>query len=120
MYTARNAETETIYPDKVEGLPFQGRVSLKAMLSGENMVMIEMRYPKGASSPEHAHDHESVCYVVSGRVRGVIEGAESILAAGDVCLHPKGVTHSVEALEDSMIVEIKSPAVPLENFLGPR
>lgn len=119
MYTAKNAETDTIYPDKVEGLPFSGRVSLKAMLSGGQMVMIEMRYPRGASSPEHSHDHESVCYVVSGRVRGVIDGAESILEAGDACLHPKGVPHSVEALEDALIVEIKSPAVPLENFLGP-
>ena len=118
MYTAKNADTETIYPDRVEGLPFRGRVSLKAMQSGDNMVMIEMRYPEGASSPEHAHDHESVCYVVSGRVRGVIDGAESVLEAGDACLHPRGVPHSVEALEDSMIVEIKSPAVPLENFLG--
>ena len=118
MHTAKNAETETIYPDKVEGLPFRGRVSLKAMLSGERMVMIEMRYPKGAASPEHAHDHESVCYVVSGRVRGVIDGAESVLETGDACVHPAGVPHSVEALEDAMIVEIKSPAVPLANFLG--
>ena len=118
MHTAKNAEIQTIHPTKVEGLPFRGNVSLKAMLSGERMVMIEMRYPRGAASPEHAHDHESVCYVVSGRIRGVIDGAESVLEAGDACVHPVGVPHSVEALEDSLIVEIKSPARPLENFVG--
>lgn len=119
MHTARNSEIDSIAATTVQGKPFRGSVTMKALMSVERMVMLEIRYPKGSGSPEHAHDHESLCYVVSGRVRGVIDGAESILTAGDACTHPVGVPHSVDALEDSVILEIKSPAVPLENFLGP-
>ena len=118
MYTARNSDIETIAATTVQGKPFRGNVTMKALISVDRMVMLEIRYPKGSGSPEHAHDHESVCYVVSGRVRGTIEDDESVLEAGDACTHPVGVRHSVEALEDSVILEIKSPAVPLENFLG--
>jgi hypothetical protein len=32
------------------------------------------------------------------------------MGPGDVCRHPKNVLHGLEAIEDSVIVEIKSPA----------
>jgi quercetin dioxygenase-like cupin family protein len=48
----------------------------------------------------------------------VVGKEEYVLGAGDVCLHPQGVSHSVEGVEDSLVVEIKSPTQPLEQFLG--
>jgi quercetin dioxygenase-like cupin family protein len=43
---------------------------------------------------------------------------EYILGPGDVCRHPKGVPHGVEAVEASVVVEIKSPAPDITTFLG--
>jgi quercetin dioxygenase-like cupin family protein len=37
---------------------------------------------------------------------------------GDVCRHPKGVLHGVEALEDSVIVECKSPPPDIAAFMA--
>ena len=119
MLISNNNRVETLKLTTVEGLPFTGNVSMKVMMAGENMNMLEISYPAGSSSPTHAHQHESVCYVISGRIKGTIEGESVILGPGDACRHPEGVEHSVEAIEDALILEIKSPTQPLEQFIGP-
>ena len=119
MLISNNDKIESIKLTTVEGLPFVGNVTMKVMMAGENMNMLEIRYPAGSSSATHAHQHESVCYVISGKIKGTIEGESVILGPGDACRHPEGVQHSVEAIEDAVILEIKSPAQPLDQFIGP-
>jgi quercetin dioxygenase-like cupin family protein len=68
-----------------------------------------IHYPAGVASPTHAHDHDSIVYVLSGRLRGAVDGVEAVLEPGDSVLHPRDVPHHVEALTDSMWVEFKSP-----------
>ena len=118
MIVARNVDVEHRPMKTVEGLPFQGEVRMKPLIQGDQMVMLEIHYPLGASSPLHRHQHESLCYVVKGRVKVVVGKETYTLGAGDACRHPKGVPHSIESVEDATIVEIKSPAQPLEQFLG--
>ena len=86
------------------------RLSVKPLIVGETMLFMEAKRPQGLVDPEHAHsDHESICYLVSGRVRVVIEGESWIAEPGDAWVHPAGVKHYHEALEDSVQIEIKSP-----------
>jgi quercetin dioxygenase-like cupin family protein len=42
------------------------------------------------------------------------------MGPGDVCRHPTGVLHGLEAIEDSVVVEIKSPAPDLGAFMATR
>jgi quercetin dioxygenase-like cupin family protein len=49
---------------------------------------------------EHAHPHEQVGMVVSGRVVFVIGGEEKTLGPGDMYRIPGGVKHKVRALEE--------------------
>ena len=102
----------------IEGLDVEGSVGLKALMSGEHMVLLEIRYEAGSSSPVHSHSHESLCYIVSGTARATVGDEVSVVGPGDVCRHPEGVPHRVEAIEDLVVVEIKSPAPDLGNFLG--
>jgi quercetin dioxygenase-like cupin family protein len=118
MIVARNGDVIGVAIKTVEGVPIQGEVMLKPLMAGEEMVMLELHYPKGAGSPPHSHDHESLCYVVKGTVRAVVEGETHTLRAGDACRHPRGVAHGIEALSDATVIEVKSPAQPLERFLG--
>ena len=118
MLVARNGDVTVLMIKTVEGVPIQGEVTMKPLMAGDEMVMLELRYPKGAGSPLHAHDHESLCYVVKGTVRAVVEGETHTLQAGDACRHPRGVAHGIEALTDATVLEVKSPAQPLERFLG--
>ena len=91
---------------------------MKPLMAGDHMVMMETHIPVGATTPLHAHQHESLVYVVKGRLRFVIGDETHTLGAGDTCRHPVGVLHNMEALEEAAIIEIKSPPLPLEQFLG--
>ncbi|MEU7788431.1 cupin domain-containing protein [Amycolatopsis sp. NPDC049159] len=94
----------------VEGLPItggEGRFRLLETAPGGLAYLIH--YPAGVASPPHAHDHDSIVYVLSGRLRGEVDGVESELEPGDSAVHPRGVVHHVEALTDAMWVEFKSP-----------
>jgi len=68
--------------------------------------------------PLHAHTHEFVVYVVKGKVKSTVGSEEYILGPGDVCRHPKGVLHGIEAIEESVVVEIKAPAPDIASFFA--
>ena len=119
MLVAKNDQVDSINLTTVEGRPFTGNVTMKVMMAGDEMNMLEIHYPAGSSSPLHTHQHESVCYVLRGRLKGTVAGETVELGSGDACRHPEGVEHSVEAIEDTTILEIKSPAQPLDEFIGP-
>ena len=118
MLVAKSASVERRAISTVEGLRVRGQVGLKPMMGGEQMVMLEIHYPPGAGAPPHTHQHETLCYVVKGKVKVVIEGETHILEEGDACRHPQGVLHGIEGMEDATVLEIKSPAQALEQFLG--
>jgi quercetin dioxygenase-like cupin family protein len=53
-------------------------------------------------------------------VKSTVGSEEFIMGPGDVCRHPKGVLHGLEAIEDSVVVEIKSPAPDIGAFFAMR
>ena len=115
---SRNADVIALAVNKMEGLTTNGELKVKPMKAGDEMTLLEIRYASGVGAPPHTHQHESLCYVVSGKVKMTVAGEEFVLGPGDVCLHPQGVLHAVEAVEDSLVVEVKSPVQPIEQFLG--
>ena len=53
---------------------------------------MEIHYAPGVGAPLHAqHTHESVVYVIKGKVKSTVGSEEYILGPGDLCRHPKGV-----------------------------
>ena len=98
--------------DSVEGRPAGGTFSLKELMVSPSIVMIETRLEKGLSSPPHQHpDHESVCYLVEGKMKVTIGGESFTAHPGDAWYNEPGVTHNLEALEDSKAIEVKSPPI---------
>ena len=94
----------------LEGAASAGEVTIKPLVVGDDMLLIELFEAKGVRVPEHTHDdHESIVYLVKGSMRLVIDGREFIARAGDAWLHPRGVPHWSETLEDCVAIEIKSP-----------
>jgi quercetin dioxygenase-like cupin family protein len=59
--------------------------------------------------PRHDHPNEQVANVVSGRLRFVVGDEEVVVAAGESISLPGGVPHEVEALEDSLVLDVFSP-----------
>jgi len=94
----------------LEGQASAGHVDLKPLLVGNDMLMVEIFERAGVRVPEHSHDdHESLVYLVKGRMKLVIGGKAFVAKAGDAWIHPKGVSHWSETLEDCLAIEIKSP-----------
>ena len=54
------------------------------------------------------------------KVKSTVGSEVLIMGPGDVCRHPKGVLHGLEAIEESVVVEIKSPAPDIGAFFATR
>jgi quercetin dioxygenase-like cupin family protein len=121
MSAQPRTDAKAIRVSTLEGKPvYGGELLVKLRQRGEQMIMLEIFYAAGVGTPLHCHDHESVIYLVSGKLKGTIDGKEIIMSPGDVCRHPKGVLHGVEAIEDSVIVECKSPPPDIGAFMASR
>ena len=104
------ARFEAIRMAVLEGHASAGEVQLKPMMVGNDMLLVEIAEKAGVQVPAHSHDdHESVVYLISGRMSLTIGDKTFEAKAGDVWRHPIGVSHSSIALEDCVAIEVKSP-----------
>jgi quercetin dioxygenase-like cupin family protein len=118
MLHTENAQVDTHAIDSIEGRQNTGTFLIKPLMHGDSMMLLEVRVRAGAGSPIHAHSHESLIYVVSGRLETTIDNKTFVLGPGDVCRHPSAVDHRVEALEDTVFIEAKSPPPDLHQIFG--
>lgn len=82
--------------------------TVKVLMATDSVISFEAFRPKGAVDTAHQHpDHHSVVYQKQGRVRMRIGAETFIVKAGDSYIHPMGVVHQHEALEDSVRIETK-------------
>src|SRR4051812_47181633 len=94
----------------IEGARETGEISFKHLLTGENLLVLEVFRKQGMVDPLHNHpDHDSMCYLLRGRARVVIGDSEFVAEQGCAWLHPAGVNHYSEALTDCVQLEVKSP-----------
>ena len=117
MIVSRNADVAAVTVEAIEGKAiYGGALKVKPLIKGDEMTFLEIHYTPGVGAPLHVHSHESLAYVVSGRVQMTVGDEVHVLGPGDVCRHPAGVLHGVEALEASVMVEIKAPAPDIASF----
>lgn len=64
----------------------------------------------GGAVPTHSHMNEQVMNIISGRMKVVVDGAEMVLHGGQTLVLPPHVPHSVVAIEDTVAVDVFSPA----------
>jgi len=88
----------------------QDGVRLKALVYGEKTLLAEFRLEKGKALPRHSHPHEQTGYLVEGRIRLTIGEASFDAEPGDSWNIPSQVEHDVEVLEDTVVIEVFSPA----------
>ena len=78
-----------------------------SLVSGEQIEVGMLRYKAGEGAAEHAHAHEQVIVVLSGRVRMVIGGESYELGPREVAHLPPNVPHSLQAIEDTEVLSTK-------------
>jgi quercetin dioxygenase-like cupin family protein len=84
-------------------------------IMGDQMLFAHVRLEKGCHVNPHHHVSEQIAYIVTGRVKwtlgepGTPEHREQIVEAGSVIHLPSNFPHGVDALEDTLIIDILSP-----------
>ena len=81
----------------------------RQMIHGERMTVSRLELRKGALVPLHSHPNEQISLVESGRLRFVVDGVEAVVSAGEALQIPPYAPHEVEALENSLAVDLFSP-----------
>ena len=81
----------------------------RTLADGETMMMCEFTFEADVEVPNHTHPHEQVGYVVSGRVRMIIDGQRFELGPGDSYRAPSNVPHGAVALEPAVVIDAFSP-----------
>lgn len=94
--------------------PMTPGVKRRIREDGEKLMLVEVHFEAGSAVPEHAHVHEQVTYVVSGRMSFTVAGREQEVAAGGSLRLPSNVPHAARALEASVLLDSFSP--PREDF----
>ncbi len=74
---------------------------------------------RGCIVPLHEHENEQFSCVLTGRLRfwaGSEEGEEILVEEGQILHLPSNLPHKVEALEDTLSIDIFSP--PRQDWLN--
>ncbi len=79
------------------------------VIHGEKMTIARILVRKGAVVPVHKHVHEQLSMVESGRLLFTVAEEQALLQAGDMILTPPDAPHTVEALEDTVVLDFFSP-----------
>ena len=81
----------------------------RQLVHTETMTVARIHLRAGAVVPRHAHRHEQVANVLEGSLRFVVGDEEHVVSAGESMIVPSGAPHEVEALEDSLVLDVFSP-----------
>lgn len=79
------------------------------------MMMVKVKFEKGAIGYVHDHFHTQTSYVASGKFKITINGKSEILEIGDTFFVLPNARHGAECLEAGVLIDVFSPL--REDFL---
>ncbi len=88
---------------------------LRQFVVGTNVMLSRLFLKEGSVVPLHDHHNEQLSYVLEGALKFWIDGKELIVNSGEVLLIPPHMPHKVEALQDSLSLDIFNP--PREDWI---
>lgn len=85
-------------------------IDRKTMVEGACSQLVEFKLAKGAVIPIHQHPQEQTGYLLSGHLILNLGGVDHSMRGGDAWCIPGRIEHGVRVIEDSVAIEIFSPA----------
>lgn len=76
----------------------------------DEVMMVCVRFEKGAIGSLHHHVHRQISYVQAGSFEVTIDGRKKVLNQGDCFFVAPDLVHGVLALEEGMLVDVFTPA----------
>ena len=99
-----------IHSENIEWQKVDTGVERKVLGWDDQVMMVCVRFEKGAVGSLHHHVHRQISFVESGRFEVTIDGKKSILNQGDCFFVPPDLVHGVVALEKGTLVDVFTPA----------
>ena len=111
----RNSE-KYILTDKMKWEELGGGVSRKMLGYDNQIMMVLVKFEKGALGSPHKHFHTQATYVASGKFEFEIDGVKQIVKGEDGVYIEPNLLHSAVCLEAGMLIDTFSPV--REDFLS--
>lgn len=73
-------------------------VRRRTVNAGESVMQVIFEFEPNVSTPEHAHPHEQLVYVVAGEVVMTIAGRDRVMKAGETQTLKSNVPHCARTL----------------------
>ncbi|GAB1416583.1 cupin domain-containing protein [Paludibacter sp.] len=73
------------------------------------LMLVKVKFKKGAVGYVHEHYHSQATYVVSGKFEVVINGEKKVLEAGDGFYVEPDAPHGAVCLESGILIDVFSP-----------
>lgn len=90
-------------------------ISRQIMGWDNKIMMVKVKFEKGAVGAEHKHPHVQTTYCVSGRFEFTIGGESIIIEPGDGLYVAPDSLHGAVCLEQGVLIDVFNPA--REDFL---
>ena len=86
-----------------------GGVSRQIMGYDDKIMLVKVKFEKGAVGKPHAHFHSQTSYVVAGSFEVTVGDQKQVLMEGDSFYIPPNVVHGAVCLEAGILVDVFSP-----------
>jgi Uncharacterized conserved protein, contains double-stranded beta-helix domain len=104
-----------ILTNNMEWEKLGGGVSRKFLGHDNQIMMVLVKFEKGALGAPHHHFHTQATYCVSGKFEFESEGVRQVIDAGDGVYIEPNLLHSAVCIEEGMLIDTFSPV--REDFL---
>lgn len=75
----------------------------------DDLMMVKVKFEKGATGTPHTHPHTQVTYVASGVFEFTTDGEASIVRTGDGVYMKPGIEHGCKCMEEGILIDTFSP-----------
>ena len=110
-----NKSDKYILTDTMDWEELGGGVSRKMLGYDNQIMMVLVKFEKGAVGSPHSHFHTQTTYCVSGKFEFEIDGVKQEVKGGDGVYIQPNLLHSAVCLEAGMLIDTFSPV--REDFL---
>ena len=119
-------EAKTYHPKMIKGKNFfveaeaewePAGEGISTQITGYNtqLMVVKVKFEKGAEGYVHDHFHSQGTVVASGKFKINIDGESKVLETGDGFFVPPNAKHGAECLGAGMLIDVFSPV--REDFL---
>lgn len=101
--------------EQMEWEDLGGGVSRKFLGWDNQIMMVKVRFEKGAEGAPHQHFHTQSTYCAKGKFEFTVGDDKQVVGEGDGVYIPPNILHSAVCLEEGILIDVFSPV--REDFL---